>query len=258
MGALELAVRDRVAYLTLNRPAAFNGLDDALLDELERALPDLHGTAGLRAAVVTGAGPAFCVGLDINLLKRAFNDLDYFRATLDRVNAILFAVEALPFPVVTAVNGLARAGGFELILASDLTLIAEEARIGDVHTPFGIIPGGGATQRLPRRIGPQRATEVILTGRWLSGAEAVAYGLALRAAPRADLMDEVERLVDHFRAKHAPALAEAKAAIRGAATLSLRKGVTMETDRLMRLLTEDPASHEGINAYLERRPPRWP
>jgi enoyl-CoA hydratase/carnithine racemase len=166
-------------------------------------------------------------------------------------------METLPVPVVAAVNGLARAGGFELILASDLAIAAHEARIADSHTQFGVIPGGGATQRAPRRIGAQRARELIFTARWIDGRDAAAYGLVLGSVPRADLAAATEELVDHFRTKSRACLAAAKAAMNDGARLAVADGVRLEIDRFFEYIDESPDAREGFNAYREKRPPRW-
>jgi 2-(1,2-epoxy-1,2-dihydrophenyl)acetyl-CoA isomerase/putative hydratase len=176
---------------------------------------------------------------------------------LDRYNALLFRLEALPVPVVAAVNGTCRAGGFELMLASDLALAADEARIGDVHTPFGVMPGAGSTQRLPRLIGMQRAMELIFTGRWLGGREASGLGLVLRSVPRAELAAAVEELVDHFRSASRTCLAEVKAVMRDGAGRDIRTAVQLETERFMAYLERSRDATEGFSAFRERRPPRW-
>ena len=146
---------DRIATLTLNRPKALNGISFEMMDEIDAALDDLRADAGIKALVITGAGRAFSVGADIGLLTDAFADEKNgrFRYFLERINASLLNLEALPIPVIAKVNGLARAGGFEIILCCDLAVVADEARIGDNHTMFGVMPGGGATQRAPRKIG---------------------------------------------------------------------------------------------------------
>ncbi|MCA1713560.1 MAG: enoyl-CoA hydratase/isomerase family protein, partial [Actinobacteria bacterium] len=195
MTTIDLRRDDRVLRVTLDRPHALNAIDEEMLAGLAEVVRIARTDAGLRAVVISGRGEAFCVGLDVDLLERAFADVAYFRDVLERFNRTLLDLEELDVPVVAAVNGTTRAGGFELVLACDLVLIVEEARIGDVHTRFGVMPGGGATQRAPRKLGPQRAAELIMTSRWLTGAEAVAYGIALRAVPRARLDAAVDEFV---------------------------------------------------------------
>lgn len=212
----------------------------------------------VRALVLTGAGETFCVGLDIDLLGRAFKDSSYFRDVLHRFNLLLRKLERLPVPVIAAVNGLARAGGFEIMLACDLVLIAEEARVADNHLAFGIVPGGGATQRAPRKLGPQRARELIFTGRWVEGEEAAEIGLALRAVPRSELDRSVEELVDQLRPLSRACLAATKRAMNVGADLPLEEALVVEIEEFMRYLAEVPSSREGYLAFVERRKPSWP
>lgn len=256
-GGLRIVERDRVVYVELDRPTSLNAIDEAMVDSLDGVLVAVEADPAIRAVVVSGSGDVFCVGMDLACLDRGFRDHAYFRRFLERLNAVLLRLEALPVPVVAAVNGLTRAGGFEILLACDLAIAADEARIGDNHTQFGVIPGGGATQRAPRRVGMQRARELILTARWLDGREAVDYGLALRSVPRARLAAAVEELVDQFRSKSRACLAAAKAAMSDGAQLGIADGVRLEVDRFFAYLEGSPDALEGFTAYRERRPPRW-
>jgi len=211
----------------------------------------------VRALVLTGTGETFCVGMDLACLERGFRDHAYFRSFLERLAAMLLRMEALPVPVIAAVNGLTRAGGFEIVLASDLVLIANEARIADDHGRFAVLPGGGSTQRAPRKLGWQRAADLILTARWIEGPGAVEYGIALRSVPRAELSAAVEDLVDRLRGKSRAFLGAAKAAMRDGAALPLEDAVRLEIDRFIQHLERSPDALEGFTAYREKRPPRW-
>ncbi|TMK22549.1 MAG: enoyl-CoA hydratase/isomerase family protein [Actinobacteria bacterium] len=256
--SVDYEVRDRVGYATLNRPEALNALDEATLGELAALLPRVAADPAVKALVFAGAGRAFSVGLDIDLLRKAFDDTSYFRDVLERLKRLLLDVEALPVPVIAAVNGLTRAGGLELALACDFVLIADEARIGDTHLAYGILPGGGASQRLPRAIGRQDARELILTGRWITGSEAAAIGLALRSVPAATLPDTVEEFAGRFRGLSRACLAATKAAMAEGAALPLSSALDLEIDHFIRYLDEEPTAREGFDATIERREPRWP
>lgn len=254
---VELRTRDRVIHFVLNNPRELNGITEETMTALEQVCQEIEGSQSPRALVITGVDEVFCVGLHLRILDRGFKDHAYFRSVLERFNAILFRLGALPVPVIAAVNGTCRAGGFELMLAADLVLVADEARVGDVHTPFGVMPGGGSTQRLPRAVGMQRAVEIILSGRWLDGSEVAAIGLALRSVPRADLGAAVDQLVASVRPQSRRCLAEVKAVMRDGTGLDLRAGVSLETERFMRYLDESRDSTEGFTAYREARAPRW-
>ncbi len=120
-----------------------------------------------------------------------------------------------------------------------------------------MLPGGGATQRAPRRIGAQRAAELILTARWIDGRTAAEYGLVLRSVPRAELAGAVEELADRLRSKSRAFLAAAKGAMRDGAGLGIADAVRLEIDRFIEHLERSPDPQEGFNAYREKRPPRW-
>ncbi len=251
-------LRDRIGYLTLNRPDALNAIDETVLESFPKVLETAVSDQSIKALVISGAADVFCVGLDIDLLGRAFDDLNYFRNVLERFKNLLLQIEAAPLPVIAAVNGLARAGGFELILACDLVIAADEARIGDTHLAFGIVPGGGATQRAPRKLGHQVARELIFTGRWMKGKEAAEAGLALKSVPRSDLESAVERIAELLRPLSRPCLAETKAVMDTGKDLPLEEGLDVELEHFIRFLEQEPTSREGYNAYIERREPSWP
>ncbi len=250
-------VADRVAWFTIDRPEAMNAIDEDVLADLQALVELVRADPGVRVLVVGGAGDAFCVGLDVGLLARAFDDLDYFASVLQRLNAALLDLEALDVPVIAAVNGTTRAGGFELLLACDLVVVADEARIADHHSAFGMMPGGGATQRLPRKIGDQRAKALILTARWLQGPEAVDWGLALEHAPLADLRARTAALAAELAAKPRATLGTIKGAIARGVGLPLPEAVQSEIDAFLAFMRSSDWGHEGFRAYRERRPPSW-
>ena len=159
------AIDGPVATLTLNRPEALNALSPRMVDELADALDRLEGQDTVKVLVVRGSGRAFCAGADLLFMEGAFDDLPMLSSHLERVNRVFFRLEELPIPVIAVVQGFALAGGLELMLACDMVLAAEDARIGDQHANFGLMPGGGSTQRLPHKLGYQRAMCLLLTGR---------------------------------------------------------------------------------------------
>ena len=123
---------------------------------------------GIRALVIRGSKKVFSVGMDLGSLDRGFADVEYFKAALRRLHQLFAHIEATDVPVVAVVEGLTRAGGLEMLLACDLVIVSTTARIADGHTPFGVIPGGGSTVRLPRKVGDQQGSTTDLHG-WLAG-----------------------------------------------------------------------------------------
>lgn len=248
---LKYDVRDKVAYVTFTTPDRLNSITEERLDDLDTVMDVVESDMTIHAMTITGQGRAFCVGDDLDLLKRAFEDLDYFESFLRRFNDVLFRLERLEVPVVAVVNGLARAGGFELSLACDLILIADEAKFGDNHTHVGVMPGGGATQRLPRRIGAQAAKELIWSARWLSGSEAAACGLAFKSVPLAKLNEECEALLEHFRDKPRAVLSVVKKTVQGGEGLSLEDGVNLEIRTFIDYTRNEPQVTEMAWASIK-------
>lgn len=259
MTAVRARTENQVMYLLLDGAETMNSLSPSTLDDFERALDAAEADQDLRAVVITGAGEkAFSVGMDITFLESCFADVHgVFLPFLNRLHALLRRIELLPVPVIARVNGLARAGGFELLLACDLVVVAEDARVGDVHLKFGVPPGAGATQRAARKLGDQRAKALVLTSMWLDAPTMVEWGLAFSAVPRDRLDDEVERLVATVRGRSRPAIAVAKLAIGAAQNLTLEEGLRYELELFEKMQVSTADAGEGFRAYVERREPRW-
>jgi enoyl-CoA hydratase/carnithine racemase len=186
MGKPELVIRiddSGISTLTLNRPDALNAVSPALFVELRAHLDAIAGAIDtIGCVVLRGAGRSFCAGNDLKAIQAGERaPSPYFQAET------LQAIEDLPQPVIAAVQGHCYTGGLELALACDLLIAAESARFADTHGRWGMTPTWGMTQRLPRRIGPLRAKELMLSGRPVEGHEAAAIGLANRCVPDAEL-----------------------------------------------------------------------
>lgn len=254
---LTFDVRDRVGYAQFSTPESLNSISEQRIVDLETLVNLVREDESIRALSLTGSGRAFCVGLDLGLLKRAFYDIPYFESMIRRLQNVLFDLEDLPVAVIAAVNGLARAGGFELLLAADFIVMADEAKIGDAHAHLGVLPGAGCSQRLPRRVGEQRAKELILLARWISGQEAVAIGLALRSVPLAELPDAVEAIATEMRHRPRATTGALKSEIHAARHLDLRAGIEFETQTFVNYMSQLPIGREGYEASLADRRPNW-
>ncbi|MBA4178981.1 MAG: enoyl-CoA hydratase [Anaerolinea sp.] len=191
MSALVLrSDRDGVATLTLNRPEQLNALSPSLFVELRAHIDAIAGELDtIGCVILRGAGKSFSAGNDIKAIQAGE------RAPSPHHQAeTLEAIEALPQPVIAAVQGHCYTGALELVLACDLLVAAESARFADTHGRWGMTPTWGMSQRLPRRIGPVRAKQMMFTGTPISGAEAVTLGLANVCIADADLEAETNRL----------------------------------------------------------------
>ena len=253
---LTYQVSDRIGVMTFTQPERLNALSEASLAEIEAVLDAVEADKDLGALILTGTGNAFCVGLDLDLLERAFGDITYFEATVRRLSVIIERIEALEIPTITAVNGYARAGGFEITLACDFLIMADEARIGDAHTDAGVVPAC-VTLRLRRRIGDQRAKELMLTARWYTGPEAVDIGLALKSVPLASLLDAARALAASIADKPRPTIAAVKQVFIGGAGLGIKEGTQFELNSFVRYMSTQPYGREGYRAFREKREPSW-
>jgi enoyl-CoA hydratase/carnithine racemase len=247
-------VEDRVGWITLNRPEALNAITIELAQGLEAALRDLAPRVSV--IVIRGAGGNFCVGGDFKALQELqARGTDAMRDLFVSFHRACGAIAELPVPVIAAVEGYAMAGGFELMQASDLALVREDAKLADNHSNFGQIPGGGSSQRLPRLVGRQRALALILTGERLSGRDAVDWGLAYRAYPADDFEQGVRGYADKLADKSAEALARIKRLVYDGMELPLSQGIELETSAVLEHLTGQAAS-EGMEQFNSGRKTR--
>jgi len=244
-----------VTLLTVNRPGVMNALNRETLSEIEEAARAFVADPESRALIVTGAGDrSFVSGADINELATlgpaAAEDISRFG------QRVFEALERSPKPVIAAVNGYAFGGGCELALACHMRLASENAVLGLPEVSLGIIPGYGGTQRLPRLIGAGRALELMLSAGRVKADEALRIGLVNRVVPREQLLDEANKLAQAI-AKNGPlAVAAVLEAVNRGGQLPLDAGLRLESS-LFGILAASEDMHEGLNAFLEKRSPRF-
>ncbi|MEM9254649.1 MAG: enoyl-CoA hydratase [Pseudomonadota bacterium] len=183
---------DDYVILTLNRPASRNALSPQLLGDLCSAFRQLQEDTSVRAVILTGAGSAFCAGLDLKAMSESEEGLNVYR--IHGEHDIVAAMEAFDRPIIVGVNGVAATGGFELALLGDVLLAAPEARFADTHARVGLAPGWGLSQKLARIIGPSRAREAHFTGNFISAEQAAEWGLVSRVAPADGLLDDCRQI----------------------------------------------------------------
>ena len=244
-----------IYLLTVNRPKALNALNAATLDDIASALKVVAVDEKARVLLVTGAGDkAFVAGADIAEMKDA--TIEEGRAFSEQGMQVMHALEALPVPVIALVNGYALGGGCELALACDWILAAENAVFGQPEVNLGILPGFGGTQRLPRRIGPARALELLTTARQVKAAEALAMGLANHIFPASELKAKGLEMARVIAAKGPVAVRLAKEAVKRGGNLDLFTACALETDLFARAFGSADRK-EGMAAFLEKRPARF-
>ncbi len=234
------------AQLTLNRPAAKNALSQALRRALVQAIETLGTEGRARVLILTGAGDAFCAGLDLKELGAATNAAHGLALDDPALNPVA-ALARFPGAVIAAINGVAITGGFELALACDVLLASEQARFADTHARVGVMPAWGLSQKLSRAIGVYRAKELALTGNFLSAARADAWGLVNRVLPPDRLLPEACQLAAEMLSVVPEMLLPYKRLIDEGHALTLQDGLAQEA------LRAEAALQGWDAAELERR-----
>ncbi|MFC9536976.1 enoyl-CoA hydratase/isomerase family protein [Streptomyces sp. NPDC056975] len=245
-----------VAELVLDRPKAMNAVSSAMAVSVGEACASLALDAGARVVVVSSsASRAFCVGADLKE-RNSFSDAELLRQRPVTRGAYGGVLE-LPMPVIAAVHGFALGGGFELALACDLIVADETAVVGLPEVSVGVIPGGGGTQLLPRRVGAARAAELIFSARRVEAREALEMGLVDQVVGVGDDREAALELAGCIAANSPVGLRAAKRALRVGYGLDLRAGLEVE-DAAWRSVAFSGDRAEGVAAFNEKRAPQWP
>jgi len=243
-----------VARLTMNRPEAFNALSEGLLGELTDAFARLAADDTVRVVVLAGAGKAFCAGHDLREM-RAEPSHDYYRRLFDRCTRMMMAIQKMPQPVIARVHGIATAAGCQLVAMCDLAVAADDARFAVSGVNLGLFcstPGVALSRNLSRK----QAMEMLLTGDMIDAATACARGLINRAVPLAQLDDEVARLAASVCAKPAAAVAAGKGLFYRQLEMGIEAAYQLAGQTMACNMMDDSAL-EGIQAFLDKRPPAW-
>lgn len=245
---------DGIGLIKLNRPKALNALNSALVAELDTLLDRLHRAGELRALVLTGEGNrAFAAGADIaEMSGYSALQAETFARQGQRS---LSRLEQLPFPTIAAVNGFALGGGCELALCCDLILAGANAVFGQPEVNLGVIPGFGGTQRLLRRVGRQRALELMMTGRNVKAEEAARIGIALQVVEE-DVVGAALALGGQIAAKGPVAVRLVKRAVQETDRLDIESGLAAEAS-LFGLCFATDDQKEGMTAFLQKRAPAF-
>ena len=244
------------AWLRLQRPESMNAISTALLGELNAALDEIEADESVRVVVLTGTGRAFCAGADLKALANGAGEIDpsqvvdfvaYAGRTIERL-------AALAQPVIAGVNGLALAGGLELLLASDIVVASSAARIGDAHANYGLVPGAGGSVRLARAVGPQMAKYLAMTGEHFPPSSPVLAGLVAEIVDPEMLNSRLSEVAATLAAKSPLGLRRMKRLINDAADQSLTDGLAAEQLALGEHCRSADFA-EGIAAFAARRTP---
>jgi enoyl-CoA hydratase len=236
--------RSSVATVTLNRPDSMNALSQAMMKALTAAFRSLQQDQDIAAVILTGAGKAFCAGLDLKELSE--KSLEGFK--LEGDHDIESAILEFDRPVIGAINGVAATGGFELALWCDMLVATNTARFVDTHARVGLVPGWGLSQRLSRMIGINRARELSFTGNFLSAQQAESWGLVNRVVDATDLLPTCESIAKDISSCHRTTLVRYKRVINEGAGMSLQNALTYE-----KLAMDLHSATQGSSDISERR-----
>ena len=255
INGLRYGVADRIATITLDRPEALNSLTIPVKTALLAAFRRVRADDDVRAVVLTGTGRAFCAGQDLReRLEPDAPPLDV--EVRDRYNPLVRAMWTLEKPIVGAINGIAAGAGASLAFACDIRVAAVEASFVLAFGRVGLVPDSGATWLLPRLVGVAKALELAMMNEPLRAEEALGLGLVARVVPADALMAEARRVAEALAAGPPRALALTKRAFHA----SLESSLDAALDREALLQGEAGSTHdhaEGIQAFIEKRPPRF-
>ncbi len=250
-----LETQNSIATIFFNRPKALNALNNALFDELDTALDQINADKSIKVLILTGKGDkAFVAGADIAELVK-MNPLQgkYFSRKGQKVFSKL---EDLPIPTIAAVNGFALGGGLEAAMGCDFIYASSKALFGLPEINLGLIPGFGGTQRLARRIGINRAKELVFTGKNINAQQALDYGIINKICDPEKLIEEVLKTANLIASKGKVALKSAKEAIQNGLDTDIETGCKIENDIFgLTMVSED--AKEGTTAFLEKRKPEF-
>ncbi len=242
------------AWITINRPDTLNALDVKTLGELDEAFTHAEDDDGVRVIILTGAGDrAFVAGGDVADLESR-DGLAHYQEFAEMIHRLFRRIELCDKPTIAAVNGWALGGGTEIILATDIRVVAEEARLGVPEITLGLFPGAGGTQRLLRQLPPCRAREMMFTGEQITAAEALSYGLVNHVFPRKELRARVTELAAKISSKSPLSLKLLKRSMIHGGDMPMAAALQYE-QAMVGLLLDSKDAHEGCRAFLEKRAP---
>jgi enoyl-CoA hydratase/carnithine racemase len=252
---LKCEKQEKVLVVLLNRPEKSNAINKRLLGELERTLENGARDEEIGVVVLSSEGKHFSVGADIEEVKdfRSVADYENF---FSRIQGCFNTLDSLPKPTIAAVNGFALGAGFELSLATDLRIAADDAAFALPEVKLGAIPGAGGTQRLPRIVGESRALEMIYSGDPIRASDAYRIGLVNKVVPPRELLEEAIRFARRLASRPPVALRTAKRLVKQGRNMELGAALEFEAKSAVLVATTED-QREGFRAFLEKRDPKF-
>jgi len=251
---ITLAVTDRIATITVNRPDKLNALNDRVIAELGDAIESVRSDSDVGGVILTGAGRAFVAGADISQLEK--HGAVSAKELAQRGQNVFRRFETSPKPTIAAVNGFALGGGCELAMSCHIRIASDAAKFGQPEVKLGLVPGYGGTQRLARLVGKGRALQLLLTGEMVDAQEAYRIGLVNRVVPAGELVAAATGMMRTILANGPLAVAGCIEVVNSGYDLPLADAMVLEATAFGLLAATDD-KREGTRAFLEKRAPSF-
>ena len=246
---------DGVAVVTISRPKALNALNTRFFQEMDDYIATIKNDTNIKVLVITGEGKAFVAGADI---AEMVNKSRAEGSAFSRLGQQTFrSLEKLDIPVIAAVNGFALGGGLELSMACDFRIASTKAKFGQPEVNLGLIPGYAGTQRLARLVGPGDALYMLMTADMINADDALRIGLVQKVFEPEMLMEETMKIANNIASKGYTAVKLVKQVVRQGLLMDFDKGSELEAQNFGSLFGEGSEGKEGMQAFLEKRKPKW-
>jgi 2-(1,2-epoxy-1,2-dihydrophenyl)acetyl-CoA isomerase len=250
--------QDGIATLTLNRPDKLNAINKDLAVALNEALGRLTTDKSIYVVVITGAGRAFCAGGDLGVIGegRKHNDTSELEPLLRAGMHAVLKMRSMAQPVIASVHGAAAGAGMNIALGADIRIASEDACFGQNFIKVGLFPDLGGTYFLPQLVGPAKAAEMFYTGDMIDAKEALRLGIVNRVVPNDQLEAETKKFAQKIAESPSVSIRAMKNALYGSRKIELEKALDEEVEQQLKCF-KSPECREGINAFLEKRPPKF-
>ena len=247
-----IKVENHVAFITLNRPEVFNSFNREMALALQDKLDDCAKDIDVRAIVITGSGKAFCAGQDLKEVTDPELNPGFRKILEEHYNPIIQKIRTIEKPIIAAVNGVAAGAGANIALACDIVVATDHTSFIQAFSKIGLIPDSGGTFFLPRIVGIQKATALMMLGDKVNAEEALAMGLVYKIFPKAFFMDDVTTLATKLASLPTKALGLTKRLLNQSMTNSLEQQLALESDLQIEASSSNDYK-EGVAAFIEKR-----
>ena len=256
MSSILTSIQDNIATITLNRPDVFNSFNREMALAMQEALDDCAKDDGVRAIVITGSGKAFCAGQDLKEVTSPDINPGFRKILEEHYNPIIERIRTIDKPVLAAVNGVAAGAGANIALACDIVVASESASFIQAFSKIGLVPDSAGTFFLPRLIGLQKASALMMLGDKVSAQEAYNMGMIYKFYPVAFFEEEINKLAHTLAEMPTHALALTKKLLNRSMVNNLQEQLKMESDMQIEA-SESHDYNEGVTAFVEKRAPKF-